>query len=187
MNHLEALCPNVTLNMLNNCLFENEKRNVVLINNATHQRETLSEWPIRLPLSAKVLASSHRLPCHLNVYAKCIWHFYTICIIILKRVYQSPSVLVNNMSVASSKLNLLNICSHINKNICMKTQTSVSTVQFKFYRPIVDLILKSNKIRFKTSAALTYLNEWKRIWLHKQPPECTVLAFKCLIFNFVHF
>ena len=103
---------------------------------------------------------------------------------------------------ASSKLDLLKICSHINKNIIdMKTQTRVSTVQFnspipcykyhdsriailwQFYRPIpiVLFILKSNKIRFKTIAALTYLNERKRIWLHNQPPECTVLAFKCLI------
>ena len=44
----------------------------------------------------------------------------------------------------------------------MKTQTRVSMVQFKlwqFYGPIVDHILKSNKIWFKTIAALTYLNE----------------------------
>ena len=28
-----------------------KKRNLVLINNATYQRETLSEWSIRQPLS----------------------------------------------------------------------------------------------------------------------------------------
>ena len=28
-----------------------KRRNLVLINNATHQRETLTEWPIRLPLT----------------------------------------------------------------------------------------------------------------------------------------
>ena len=28
-----------------------KKLNLVLINNAIHHRETLSEWPIRLPLS----------------------------------------------------------------------------------------------------------------------------------------
>ena len=27
-----------------------KKRNLVLINNVTHQRETISEWPIRQPL-----------------------------------------------------------------------------------------------------------------------------------------
>ena len=27
-----------------------KKRNLFLINNATHHRETLTEWPIRLPL-----------------------------------------------------------------------------------------------------------------------------------------
>ena len=31
-----------------------KKRNLVLINNATHQREALIEWPIRLPLSTKI-------------------------------------------------------------------------------------------------------------------------------------
>ena len=51
MSHLEVLCLNVKLNVLNNCLFENKKRNLVLINNATYQRETLSERPIRQPLS----------------------------------------------------------------------------------------------------------------------------------------
>ena len=30
-----------------------KKRNLVLINNVTHQRETLSERPIRLPLTAR--------------------------------------------------------------------------------------------------------------------------------------
>ena len=30
--------------------FKIKKRNLVLINNVTHQRETLTEWPIRLPL-----------------------------------------------------------------------------------------------------------------------------------------
>ena len=28
-----------------------KKRNLVLINNVTHQRETLAEWPIRLPFT----------------------------------------------------------------------------------------------------------------------------------------
>ena len=31
-----------------------KKRNLVLINNDTYQRETLSEWPIRQPLSKHV-------------------------------------------------------------------------------------------------------------------------------------
>ena len=29
-----------------------KKRNLVLINNVTHQIETLTEWPIRLPLKS---------------------------------------------------------------------------------------------------------------------------------------
>ena len=35
---------------LTNAYSKIKKRNLVLINNATHQRETLSERPIRLPL-----------------------------------------------------------------------------------------------------------------------------------------
>ena len=77
--------------------------------------------------------------------AKCIWDCNIICVIILKRVYQSPSVLVNNLSVVSSKLNLLKAFAAILTRIYRhKIQIRVSTVQFKFYRPIVDHILKSN-------------------------------------------
>ena len=39
--------------------------------------------------------------------AKCIWHCNKICVIILKRVYQSPSVLVNNLSVAFLEVELV--------------------------------------------------------------------------------
>ena len=58
LSHLEVLCLNVTLNALNSCL---KKRNLVLINNDTYQRETVSERPIRQPLRrAHIVAADNR-------------------------------------------------------------------------------------------------------------------------------
>ena len=86
------------------------------------------------PTNTKVIGNNTTRCWMFNV--KWIYHCNIICVIILKRIYQSPSVLVNNLLVVSSKLNLLNICSHINKNyIGMKTQTWVSTVQFNSRKP----------------------------------------------------
>ena len=49
LSHLEALCLNVTLNAL--IVYSKiKKRNLMLSNNVTYQRETLSERPIRQPL-----------------------------------------------------------------------------------------------------------------------------------------
>ena len=53
LSYLEALCLNVTFLMRLTIAFSKikKKRNdLVLINNATYQRETLSERPIRQPL-----------------------------------------------------------------------------------------------------------------------------------------
>ena len=51
LGHLKALCLDVTLNALNKAYYKIKKQNLLLINNDTHQRETLSERPIRPPLS----------------------------------------------------------------------------------------------------------------------------------------
>ena len=69
MSHLEALCLNVTLNALNNCLFLNKKQNLVLINNVTHQRETLSQRPIRQPLKTHL---------YNKAYIYCLYVLYII-------------------------------------------------------------------------------------------------------------
>ena len=45
---MEALCFNVTYKIAYSKI---KKRNLVLINNVTHQRETLLERPIRIPLT----------------------------------------------------------------------------------------------------------------------------------------
>ena len=41
-----------------------KKRNLVLINNDTHQRETVSERPIRPPLKSACIAGVHMLQFH---------------------------------------------------------------------------------------------------------------------------
>ena len=51
MSHLEALCLNVTLTHLTIAYSKIKKQNLVLINNDTYQRETLTERPIRQPLN----------------------------------------------------------------------------------------------------------------------------------------
>ena len=48
---MECFPLNVTLMRLTIAYFEIKKRNLVLINKVTYQRETLSERPIRQPLS----------------------------------------------------------------------------------------------------------------------------------------
>ena len=49
-----------------------KKRNLVLINNATYQRETLSEQPIRQPLKHAIYVLGYKLHFHHN------WQFYFI-------------------------------------------------------------------------------------------------------------
>ena len=89
LSHLKALCLHVTSDALNNCLFSNEKqtkkktqrnkqktktkpkqnknknktkkRNIVLFNNITQQREALIEWPIRLPLNSTGTSKTHQI------------------------------------------------------------------------------------------------------------------------------
>ena len=46
-----------------------KKRNLVLINNATYQRETLSERPVRQPLTTQVFKRiANRLPCRFGEF-----------------------------------------------------------------------------------------------------------------------
>ena len=56
LSHLEVLCLNVTLMRSTIAYSKIKKRNLVLINNATYQRETLSKRPIRQPLKIQTVA-----------------------------------------------------------------------------------------------------------------------------------
>ena len=78
-----------------------KKRNLVLINNDTHQRETVSERPVRPPLSSKYQSGEFRCSWEVNLCNSII-----LVVHVCKAVAEFRSFVMNNKAFGNLFCNL---------------------------------------------------------------------------------